>query len=209
MTNEVFMTTKEVPCPPDGWYAVNGRQYPFNTEVEAAVRVLLGWVGVNPDEEGLKDTPKRVAKAFLEMTEGYRQDPKEILGRVFEDSYDEVVILKDIPFTSLCEHHLLVFSGTADVGYIPGKVVGLSKLARLVDCYAKRLQMQERMTRQIASALETHLGAQGVAVVVRGRHSCMGCRGVKKAGTTMVTSCMLGAFKDKPEARAEFLSLTR
>lgn len=159
--------------------------------------------------EGVRDTPKRVVKMLEEMTAGYSQKPEEILGTVFEDSYDEIVILKDIEFTSLCEHHLLPYMGSVDIGYLPkDRVVGLSKLARLVECFARRLQIQERMTRQIAQAIVDHLQVEGVAVVVRAHHSCMGCRGVRKPGATMVTSCMLGVFRDDSKARAEFMSLT-
>jgi GTP cyclohydrolase I len=150
-----------------------------------------------------------VVKALREMTAGYKDDPAVVLGKTFEETYDELILLKDIPFTSLCEHHLLPFTGTVDVGYIPGKVVGLSKLARLVDCFAKRLQMQERLTRQIGEALEQHLEARGVGVVVRGQHSCMACRGVRKSGSTMITSVMLGALRENSSARAEFLALCR
>lgn len=161
------------------------------------------------NEETLANTPTRFIKAIQEMTEGYGMDPVEILGKVFEESYDEVVILRKIEFTSLCEHHLLPFSGSVDIGYIPGKVVGLSKLARLVDCFSRRLQMQERMTRQIADALEKHLSAKGVAVVSRGTHSCMCHRGVRKAGAEMICSSMLGEFRSDKAARAEFLSLCK
>jgi GTP cyclohydrolase IA len=158
-------------------------------------------------DETLANTPGRFVAALGEMLSGYKDDPKEILSKTFEDDCDEIVVLKSVPFTSLCEHHLLVFSGTVDIGYLPGKVVGLSKLARLVDCYSRRLQMQERMTRQVATALMTHLDARGAAVVVRGEHSCMSCRGVKKSGCTMITSCCLGVFRDDHSARMEFLHL--
>lgn len=174
--------------------------------LQKALRNFLQ-AGMTQDKETLENTPGRFVKALEEMTEGYGMDPKEILSKVFEDSYDEVVILRGIEFNSLCEHHLLPFSGTVDVGYIPGRVVGLSKLARLVDCYSRRLQMQERMTRQIAEALAEHLGAKGVAVVSRGRHSCMCHRGVRKANAEMICSTMLGAFRDNSDARAEFLML--
>lgn len=178
-------------------------------DAENAVRLLLSYLGQNPASDGLRDTPGRVVRALVEMTKGYKDEPKEILGRVFDVSYDQVVILRDIEFTSLCEHHLLVFSGTVDIGYIPGRVVGLSKLARLVDCFAHRLQVQERMTNEIAQAIHEHLEAKGVAVVVRAQHSCMACRGVRKPGAEMVTSAMLGLFRSEAAARAEFLSLCR
>ena len=176
---------------------------------DAVVRLLQG-IGEDPTREGLKDTPKRVVKAWREMTVGYHQDPKEILSRVFTETYDEMVISKDIPFTSLCEHHCLPYVGTADIGYLPnGKVVGLSKLARLVDCFAMRMTIQEGLTRQIADAIAEHLTPRGVAVVIRASHSCLSCRGIKKPGSTMVTSIMTGYFRDKPESRAEFLELCK
>lgn len=178
-------------------------------DAEAAVATLLKWVGQDPTRDGLRDTPGRVARALREMTSGYCENPASILGTVFAETYDEVVVLRAVSFTSLCEHHLLPFTGAVDLGYIPGKVVGLSKLARLVDCYARRLQVQERMTREIADAVEKHLEALGVAVVVRAQHSCMACRGVRKAGAEMVTSAMLGAFRTDRAARVEFLALCR
>lgn len=147
---------------------------------EDAVRTLLEDIGEDPDREGLLETPARFVKAFRELTAGYLEDPAEILGKTFAEEYDAPVRVTDIPFWSLCEHHLLPFSGTADVTYVPdGRVVGLSKLSRLVQCFARRLQMQERMTRQVADALEEHLGARGVRVVVRGHHTCMAARGVR------------------------------
>lgn len=179
------------------------------TSAEAAVRSLLLHIGEDPDREGLLKTPARVAKALREMTAGYNDDPDEILSARFDsDGYDEMVLLRGIKFVSLCEHHMLVFAGIASVGYVPGnRVVGISKLARLVQCYAKRLQIQERMTRQIADAIEEHVQPLGCGVVVRARHSCMGCRGVRQPEADMVTSAMTGALRDRPEARAEFLSL--
>jgi GTP cyclohydrolase I len=195
-----------------GHILVGDRIVPTIDTATEAVRIILRHIGVDPDSDGLKDTPVRVLNALTEMTEGYREDPKWILTRVFEQSFDEVIILSGTPFVSICEHHLLVFSGTVDIGYIPsenGKVVGLSKLARLVDCFAKRLQIQERMTQEIANAIDKHLQPRGAAVVVRAEHSCMHCRGVRKTGTTMITSSMLGAFRNDPSARAEFLELCR
>jgi GTP cyclohydrolase IA len=174
------------------------------------VESLLVTLGEDPTRDGLRDTPKRVVKAYKEMTRGYQQDPKEILSRCFDIDTDELVILKNIEFSSLCEHHLLPFVGTATVGYIPaGKVVGISKLARLVDCFANRLQVQERLTRQIAAALIEVLQPAGVAVLVDAHHQCMGCRGVKRPRASMITSCMLGRFREDPKARAEFLSLIK
>jgi len=178
------------------------------TGAEDSVVRLLQYIGEDPDRDGLVETPKRVLKAFREMTAGYRQDPKEILSKRFASTYDQVVAVRDIEFVSLCEHHLLPFSGVAHVGYIPtGPVVGLSKVARLVDCFARRLQIQEQMTQQIAHAIETHLDAQGVAVIVTAKHHCMSCRGVMKKQAAMTTSVMLGAFRESPSARQEFLSL--
>lgn len=196
--------------PPMGYVYIGDRLVPTQGTVEQAIKTLLLHIGEDPERNGVKDTPLRVSRALREMTQGYQEDPKEILSRVFEETYDEVVVVKDIPFASLCEHHMLPFVGTADIGYLPdGKVVGLSKLARLVDCFAKRLQIQEKMTRQIADAIKEHLNAKGVAVVVRATHECMACRGVRKPGVIMVTSVMLGVFRDKPEARQEFLNLCK
>lgn len=155
-------------------------------------------------------TPERMAKALLEMTAGYAEDPKQILATCFKSPADEIVALEGIEFVSLCEHHLLPFRGVAAVAYIPnGRVVGLSKLARLVECFARRLQLQERLTHEIAHAIQGNLDAKGTAVIVRSSHSCMELRGVKKVGAKMVTSCMLGAFRDKPEARAEVMALLK
>lgn len=162
------------------------------------------------DSEVLAETPLRAAKAFLEMTSGYEVNVPELFT-TFEEQYDEIVVVKDIEFHSMCEHHLLPFHGTASVGYIPnGRVVGLSKLARVVDAYARRLQLQERMSREIADALETHLRPRGVSVVIEASHMCMCARGVRKPGAVTVTSTMRGVFRDtkaEPEARLEVLSL--
>ncbi|MDA1280844.1 MAG: GTP cyclohydrolase I FolE [Chloroflexi bacterium] len=176
--------------------------------MQNAVRLLLANVD-DPDREGLQGTPGRVVRALWEMTRGQMESPEAILSTTFDEPCDEMVVLSGIAFTSLCEHHLLPFTGTVDIGYIPGKVVGLSKLARLVDCFSRRLQIQERMTAQIADSLDTCLDAQGVAVIVRGKHACMACRGVRKAGAIMVTSAMRGVLKDNPTARAEFLELIK
>jgi GTP cyclohydrolase I len=158
---------------------------------------------------GMQDTPKRVARAWREMTRGYLEDPATILSRTFDaGGYDQVVMLRSVPFQSLCEHHLLPFTGTVDLAYLPGKrVVGLSKLARLVDCYARRFQIQERMTKDIADAMERHLRARGVIVIVSGVHSCMTTRGVLKPGAAMTTSDVRGVFRRDAPARAEALSL--
>ncbi|HUJ12189.1 MAG TPA: GTP cyclohydrolase I FolE [Thermoanaerobaculia bacterium] len=176
---------------------------------EEAVTTLLRYIGEDPSREGLADTPARVVKAWREMTAGYREDPAGILSRTFEESSDELIILSGIAFYSTCEHHLLPFYGTACVGYLPGKVVGISKLARLVSCFAQRLQIQERMTRQIADAIETHLDARGVGVVVRAHHLCMGCRGVRQQDTDMITSAMLGTLRTDATSRSEFLRLCK
>ena len=176
--------------------------------LQNAVRLLLASVD-DPDREGLQDTPGRVVRALLEMTRGQMEDPAKILSTTFNEPCDEMVMLTNIAFTSLCEHHLLPFTGTVDIGYIPGKLVGLSKLARLVDCFATRLQIQERLTAQIADSVEGYLEAQGVAVIVRGHHACMSCRGVRKSGATMVTSAMRGLLKNDSTARAEFLELIK
>ena len=183
-------------------------QFPA-AEAEKAVATLLRFIGEEPERDGLRDTPARVVKAWREMTAGYAEDPAEILSRTFDESSDELVILRGISFYSTCEHHLLPFYGQAVVGYLPGKVVGISKLARLVECFAKRLQVQERMTRQIAEAVETHLEARGVGVVLRAHHLCMGCRGVRQEETEMVTSSMLGTLRTDATSRAEFLKLCR
>lgn len=183
---------------------------PSEEEAQAAVRTLLRYAGDDPTREGLIDTPKRVLKAFNEYFAGYGTDPLAVLSTTFEEvgGYDEMVILRDIRFQSHCEHHLAPFYGRAHVAYIPGKrVVGLSKLARLVDVYSRRLQIQEKMTRQIADALMQVLEPRGVAVVVEGIHMCMSTRGVMKQGATMQTSCMLGTFRSDVRTRQEFLSL--
>ncbi len=173
-----------------------------------AVRRLIRVTGDDPQRDGLIETPRRVVAALRDMTSGYRDDPAQILSTTFQVSHDELVVLRGIRFSSLCEHHLLPFMGTAAVGYLPGgRVIGLSKLARLVHCFARRLQVQERMTEQIASALMEHADALGAGVVVRGHHCCMGCRGVRQPDSEMVTSCMLGVMRDRPAARAELLAM--
>lgn len=176
---------------------------------EDAVVRLIEWCGEDPRRDGLLETPKRVVKAFREMTSGYADDPAVILSKTFDEKCDEMVVVSAISFTSLCEHHLLPFTGTVDIGYVPGKVVGLSKLARLVDCFSRRFQIQERLTAQIADAIDNALEAKGVAVVVRGQHACMSCRGVRKADATMVTSAMRGILIGDARARSEFLALCR
>jgi len=183
---------------------------PSRAEAEAAVRTLLRWTGDDPDRDGLRETPSRVVKAFEEYFGGYSQDPEAILQKTFEETegYDEMIVLRGIRFESHCEHHLAPIVGRAWVGYIPnGRVVGISKLARVVDAYAKRLQIQEKMTSQIANAIQNALSPQGVAVVIKAEHHCMTTRGVHKPGTDMVTSRMLGVFRDNAITRQEFLSM--
>jgi len=186
--------------------------FPWEHETgpEDSIIRMLEYIGENPKREGLVDTPGRVVRSFDQLYRGYKQEPKEILSRSFDSQdYDEMIVLKDIDFFSMCEHHMLPFFGKAKVGYVPGpsgRVVGISKLARLVDCFARRLQIQERMTKQIAQAIQDVLQPVGVGVVVEAQHLCMKARGVEKQNSMMVTSCLLGAFRDKPEARQEFLS---
>jgi GTP cyclohydrolase I len=183
---------------------------PSRAEAEDAVRVLLRWTGDDPGREGLHDTPARVCRAYEHYGSGYGADPEEILSRTFSETegYDEMVVLRDIRLESHCEHHLAPIIGKVHVAYLPQKrVVGISKLARVVDAYAKRLQIQEKLTAQIASAIEHALKPRGVAVVIEAVHHCMTTRGVHKPGTTMVTSRMIGAFRDDSSTRREFLSL--
>jgi GTP cyclohydrolase I len=182
---------------------------PSRSEAEDAVRVLLRWAGDDPRREGLTGTPARVARAFEEWFAGYQQDPGQYLSRTFEEvaGYDEIVALRDIPFESHCEHHLAPIIGRAHIAYLPRRrVVGISKLARLVDVYAKRLQIQEKMTAEIAACLDKVLKPLGVAVVIEATHQCMTTRGVHKAGVSMVTSRMLGVFRNQAETRQEFLA---
>ncbi len=190
--------------------AVRAVTAPTREEAEAAVRTLLRWAGDDPARDGLIETPKRVVKAFEEYFRGYQDDPEAILQKTFEETegYDEMIVLRGIRFESHCEHHLAPIIGRAWVGYIPrGRVVGISKLARVVEVYAKRLQIQEKMTAQIANAIEQALNPQGVAVVIKAEHHCMTTRGIHKPGTDMVTSRMLGIFRDRAITRQEFLSM--
>jgi len=184
---------------------------PSREEVEAAFRTIIRWAGDDPDRSGLKETPARAARAFDEYFAGYQQDPLAILNKTFDETggYEEMVVLRGIPFESHCEHHLAPIIGQAWVAYVPnGRVVGLSKLARVVDAYAKRLQIQERMTSEIAFAVQEVLKPQGVGVVIKATHHCMASRGVHKVGSDMVTSCMLGCFRDNALTRQEFLAIT-
>jgi len=178
--------------------------------IEKAVKEILLAVGEDVDREGLKDTPARVARMYVELLRGMRENPKAHLKSVFTEKYDEIVLLRDISFYSLCEHHMLPFIGTANVAYVPvEKVLGVSKLARVVDCYAARLQTQERLAYQIADFIMTNLKPMGVAVVLEASHSCMTIRGVKKPGSMMVTSALRGIFRKDPRSRNEVLSLIR
>lgn len=178
--------------------------------IEAAVRELLSAIGENPDREGLLETPRRVAQMYEEIAGGGALDAKDVLNVQFDESHQELVLLRDMPFYSLCEHHLLPFFGSAHVAYIPrGKVVGISKLARCVDIYARRLQLQERLTSQVADAVMEAVDAEGVAVVIRAEHLCMAMRGVRKPGASIVTSALRGHFETSLAARAEVLNLLR
>ena len=183
---------------------------PSRAEAEAAIRTLLLWAGDDPTREGLIDTPSRVARAYEEFFEGYNIDPVNLLERTFEetDGYDEIVLLRDIRLESHCEHHMVPIIGRAHVAYLPHRrVVGISKLARVVEAYAKRLQIQEKLTAQIANTIQEVLEPRGVAVVIEAAHQCMTTRGIHKPGVTMVTSRMLGAFRDDPATRRELLAM--
>ena len=188
----------------------NPTSKPTRKEAEDAVRTLISWAGDDPTREGLIETPKRVVKSYEEFYNGYDQDPAQILSKVFEEieGYDEIVLVKDILLESHCEHHMVPILGKAHVAYLPDKrVVGLSKLARVVDLYAKRLQTQETMTAQIADTINDVLKPKGVAVVIDAEHQCMSSRGVAKKGTSTVTSRMLGVFRDNQKSRMEFMNL--
>jgi GTP cyclohydrolase IA len=176
--------------------------------IEKAVREILSAVGEDLNRDGLKDTPARVARMYSELLAGMHDDPNTHISRVFDENYDEIVLLRDIPFYSMCEHHLMPFIGLAHVAYLPsGKILGVSKLARIVDCFARRLQTQERLTSQIADCLMTNLKPQGVAIVLEASHSCMTIRGIKKPGSVMVTSAVRGLFRKDPRSRNEIMSL--
>ncbi|MDZ4363290.1 GTP cyclohydrolase I FolE [Brevundimonas sp.] len=185
---------------------------PTQEQAEAAVRTLLEWAGDDPAREGLLDTPKRVAKSYRELFAGYEQDPRAYLERTFEEvaGYDQLVVLSDIRVVSFCEHHMLPVIGVAHVGYLPtDKVVGISKLARVVHGFARRLQIQEKLTAEIAQAIQDVLAPQGVGVVIEAEHSCMTLRGVNTPGSRLTTSSLRGVIRDDPRTRAEFLRLTR
>jgi GTP cyclohydrolase I len=186
------------------------RAMPTRAQAEEAIRTLLRWAGDDPTREGLKDTPARVARAFEDWFSGYKDDPEAYLARTFEevDGYDEMVVLRDIRFESHCEHHLAPIIGHVHIGYLPvKKVVGISKLARVVEAYARRLQVQEKLNAQIANTIKKVLEPKGVAVVIEATHQCMTTRGVHKPGVTMVTSTMLGEFRKNPLTRREFLTI--
>ncbi len=186
------------------------RDRPSREEAEAAIRTMLRWTGDDPDREGLKETPARVVRAFEDWFSGYSADPEEYMRRTFEEveGYDNMIVLKDIRFESNCEHHLAPIIGKAHVGYLPNnKVVGISKLARVVEAYARRLQVQEKMNAQIANTIQRVLEPKGVAVVIEASHQCMTTRGVHKPGVAMVTSRMLGAFRNDVSTRREFLAI--
>jgi len=183
---------------------------PSNEEVKMAFRTIIRWAGDDPDREGLSQTPARMARAYKEYFAGYNADPASMLSTTFEetDGYDEMIVLRGIPFESHCEHHMAAIIGRAWVGYIPAqRVVGISKLARVVEIYAKRLQIQERMTAQIANAVQDGLQPKGVGVVIKATHQCLSARGVHKHDTDLVTSRMIGCFREKPLIRQEFLTL--
>ena len=185
---------------------------PSREDVEAAIRTLIAWTGDDPEREGLKDTPGRVASVLLELYAGYSQDPRDVLDRQFPeiDDYQDMVLVREIPFHSHCEHHMLPFRGKAHIAYYPTNgVVGLSKLARLVDVFARRLQTQETLTVQIRNALEDSLGPRGVAVMIEAEHMCMVMRGVSKSGSSTMTSCFTGVFQDDAAEREKFLRLIR
>ncbi len=186
---------------------------PTREEAEEAVRVLLRWTGDDPSREGLRDTPKRVVKAYEEFYSGYQEDASDVLSRVFEEvhGYDDMVLVRDIPFSSHCEHHMVPFFGMAHVAYYPSEtgVVGLSKLARLVDIYARRLQTQEALTAQIVGAIDLHLRPRGSAVMLEAHHMCMSMRGVRKHGAETVTTQFTGIFRDDPAEQIRFLTMLR
>jgi len=179
-------------------------------EAEKAIETLLGWIGEDPSREGLRKTPKRVAAAYEDWFKGYQDDPEDFLNKTFSeiDGYDEMVVLKDIRYESHCEHHMAPIIGRVHVGYLPNrKVIGISKLARVVEAYAKRLQVQERMTAQIANCIQNTLKPKGVGVIVEGTHQCMTTRGVRKSGVSMITSQLLGDFRTDSSTRMEFLNI--
>ncbi len=190
----------------------HSKHRPTQSEAEAAVRILIQWAGDDPDREGLLDTPARVARSYKELFSGYESDPREYLERTFDEvgGYDELVVLRDIRVVSFCEHHMLPFLGKAHVGYLPSnRVVGISKLARVVHGFARRLQIQEKLTAEIAGAIHDILQPKGVGVVIVSEHSCMTMRGVNTPGSRLTTSHLLGEVRDDPRTRQEFLEFVR
>jgi len=209
IVDEIENEIGEEPTRPESLIEGNGSgRHDANGRVEAAVREILIEIGEDPDRQGLVGTPGRVHRMYTELTAGYHVDPERLInGAVFDVDYSEMVVVKDVPFYSLCEHHLLPFFGTAAVAYIPrGRVIGLSKIPRVVEMYARRLQVQERLTQQVADFLMEHLQPQGVGVVVEATHLCAVMRGVRKPGTVMTTSAVLGLFRRNDKTRAEFFS---
>ena len=199
----------QIPPTPD---AAQANAEVSQQQAEQAIRTLLRWAGDDPQREGLRDTPKRVARAFRDWFAGYAQDPTAYLARTFEEvaGYDEIIVLRDIDFESHCEHHMAPIIGRAHVGYLPSnRVVGISKLARVVDAYARRLQVQEKLTAQIAQCIHDTLQPRGVGVIIEATHECMTTRGVHKRGVSMVTSTLLGSFRSDPSTREEFMRLIR
>ena len=200
----------DIRTPPDQLDTTLEDGRPSREDAEAAIRTLIRWAGDDADREGVRDTPARVARAYEDFFRGYGEDPEAILSRTFEETegYDEMVLLRDIRVESHCEHHMVPIIGVAHVAYLPNRrVVGISKLARVVDAYARRLQIQEKLTAQIAAVISEVLEPRGVAVVIEAAHQCMTTRGVHKPGVTMTTSRMLGAFRDDPATRREFLAM--
>jgi GTP cyclohydrolase I len=205
-----FMAKKTSLAPVAISPAATKLEKPSRAEAEAAVRTLLRWAGDDPDREGLKATPDRVVRSYEEFFSGYDQDPEEILARTFEEiaGYDDMVVLRGIRFESYCEHHMVPIIGIAHIGYLPNdRVIGISKLARVLEIFSKRLQIQEKMTAEIANTIDRVLKPQGVAVVIEGEHQCMTTRGVHRPGVNMVTSQMMGVFRDNEATRKEFLSI--
>jgi GTP cyclohydrolase I len=209
---DAVVTPFSRPAMPENPAPAPSETRPSREEAEAAVRTLIAYAGDNPAREGLLDTPKRVVKAYDELFRGYRENPLDVLARTFSEigAYRDMVLVRDIAFSSHCEHHMIPFVGKAHIAYVPdGEVVGLSKLARLVDIYAKRLQTQEHLTSQIATALDGFLKAKGAAVMLEAEHMCMALRGVQRQGVSTVTTQFTGCFRDNPTEQVRFMTMTR